>query len=288
MTVPKICSSNRVVSCVGKKVTHPADLARYAVEKSTTVLKPKPKTNLLKCKRNLHISTFNTRTLTSSYQIGELTAAVTLHNQDIIGVQEHRHFHNDVRLKHHDTGNGWTLVTSSAYKNTANASIGGIGILMSPKAQKALNNIESITPCILVASFNGNPKTTVVCCYSPTNIAEEDEVERFYDELSSLIRQIPHHNITMILGGDFNAKLGQNYGFKHSFHKGTIRNGLLLHDFMNENKMVCLNIKYKKRTRKKWTFTYPNGVRSQIDFILINKMWVSRTKNVNLSTHLIQ
>ena len=151
-------------------------MARYAVEKSTTVpkpkLKPKTKTNLLKCTRNLHISTFKTRTLTSSYQIGELTAAAALHNQDPIFVQEHSHFHDGVRLKHHDTGNGCTLVTSSAYKNTANASIGGIGILMSPNAQKVLNNIKSITPRILFASFNGNLKTTVVCYHSPTNIAE--------------------------------------------------------------------------------------------------------------------
>ena len=160
MTVPKIRNSYRIVRHTGEQGARPADLARYAVEKSTTVLKTK--TNLLKCKRNLHISNFNIRILTSSSQIGELTAAATLNNQDIICVQEHRHFHDDVRLKHHDTGNGWTLVTSSAYKNTVNASIGGVGILLSPNAQKALNNIESITPRILVASFNGNPKTTVV------------------------------------------------------------------------------------------------------------------------------
>ena len=39
--------------------------------------------------------------------------------------------------------------------------------------------------------------------------------------------------------------------------------------------MVC----HEKRTGKKWTFTYPNGVRSQIDFILINKKWVNSAKN---------
>ena len=132
MTVPKIRNSYRIVRRAGDQGARPADLARYAVEKSTTV--SKTKTNLLKCKRNLHISTFNTRTLTSSSQIGELTAAATLNNQDIICVQEHRHFHDDVRLKHHDTGNGWTLVTSSACKNTVNASIGGVGILLSPNA----------------------------------------------------------------------------------------------------------------------------------------------------------
>ena len=74
---------------------------------------------------------------------------------DIICVQKHCFFH---LLKHHDIGNDWLLVTSSAVKNTVNATIGDVGILLSPNAQKSLDNIESITPRILVASFNGNPK----------------------------------------------------------------------------------------------------------------------------------
>ena len=82
-----------------------------------------------------------------------------------------------------------------------------------------------------------------------------------------------------MVAGDFNAKLGQIDGYRHSFHVNTNRNGKLFHDFMNENKLVCLNTKFQKKTGKKWTFTYPNRVSAQIDFILINKKWINSVLN---------
>jgi len=219
----------RIARRAGKQGARPADLTRDAVEKSTTASKTK---TLLKAKQTINISSFNTRTLTNISQRGELTAS-----DDIVCVQEHSFFHDDVLLKHHDMGNGWLLITSSAVKNAANASIGGVGLLLSPNAQKCLDNIESISPRILIASFNGNPKTSIICCYSPTNVSEEVDIDEFYGDLSTLTRQIPKHNVTLI-GGDFNAKLGRNDGVKHSFHTETNRNGEWLKDFLIENKSV--------------------------------------------------
>ena len=46
---------------------------------------------------------------------------------------------------------------------------------------------------ILIASFNGNPVTNVTSCYSLTNVADEDDVLTFYDQLSSLVRA-PYRN----------------------------------------------------------------------------------------------
>jgi len=91
---------------------------------------------LLKAKQTINIASFNTRTLTNISQRGELTASASLHKHDIVCVQEHCFFNDDALLKHHDVGNGWLLVTSSAVKNAANASIDGVGLLLSPKAQK--------------------------------------------------------------------------------------------------------------------------------------------------------
>ena len=42
-------------------------------------------------------------------------------------------------IKYHDTGNGWTLATVSAWKNSANATVGGVGavgMLIVPRAIK--------------------------------------------------------------------------------------------------------------------------------------------------------
>ena len=62
---------------------------------------------------------------------------------------------------------------------------------------------------MMVATFNGNPRATIVSCYSPTNVSEENEIVTFYDELSSLVRSIPKHNM-LVIGGDMNAQIGKN------------------------------------------------------------------------------
>ena len=48
---------------------------------------------------------------------------------------------------------------------------------------------------MMAATFNGNPKATIISCYSPTNVSEETELVTFYEELSSLVHSIPKHNL---------------------------------------------------------------------------------------------
>ena len=69
-----------------------------------------------------------------------------------------------------------TLATASAWKNSFNAAVGGVGILIGPRALKSLNTIERIQPRMMVATFKGNPKATIISCYSPTNVSEETEL----------------------------------------------------------------------------------------------------------------
>ena len=98
-----------------------------------------------------------------------------------------------------------------------------MGLLLSPKAHKTLLNIESISPRIIIAIFNGNPEITVVSCYSPTNTAENEEVEEFYCDLAELIKSIPKHNFTLI-GGDMNVQIGKIDAKGSSYHEQTNQN----------------------------------------------------------------
>ena len=45
---------------------------------------------------------------------------------------------------YHNMGNGWTLVTSSAEKTSNNATIRGIGMFLSPMANRSLLNVELV------------------------------------------------------------------------------------------------------------------------------------------------
>ena len=151
-------------------------------------------------------------------------------------------------------------------------------MLLRPLAYDALENVERISTRIMISNLQGNPRTTVISCYSPTNVSDENETANLYTELSALTRSIPRHNI-LIIGGDFNAHLGQEDGLKYSFHNSTNRNGNMIKDYLQENKLLCLNTHFQKRTGQKWTHKSPNNYSSQIDYIFINRKWKNSAQN---------
>ena len=136
-------------------------------------------------------------------------------------------------------------------------------MLLSPKAANALNNIEAVDPRIVIATFQGNPATTVISCYSPTNVSDVTEVDDFYVSLSSLVRHIPKHNF-IVIGGDMNAQIGHSDTHNFSYHATANRNGQLLEDFIAENELLCLTTKFQKPHSKQWTVAYLNGAKRQI------------------------
>ena len=129
MTHTQTTSPNHIAFCTGKKGACPAEVGALATvfKKSATALKLKQK--LRKCKHTIQIATFNVRTLNRIGQLPELTASATDHNIDIICILEHRYTHSK-DIKYHDTGNGSMLATASAWKNSVNATIGGVDMLI--------------------------------------------------------------------------------------------------------------------------------------------------------------
>ena len=143
MTQPLTRNSYRIDRCAGQQglrdgVTVLApDFDKFVTERN--------KRQILKCKRNINPSTFNVRTLQSIKQMSELTATAVTYYIDIINIQKHRFYHEDIDLRYHEIGSGWTFISVSALKNTGNSTIGGVGVLLSPHANKSLNTIEKIT-----------------------------------------------------------------------------------------------------------------------------------------------
>ena len=90
--------------------------------------------------------------------------------------------------------------------------------------------MDNISPRIITANFNRNPITTVVSCYSPTNISDEDDITEFHN-MSSFTRNVPKHNV-LIIACDFNAHLGIDHDNKCSYNTETNRYGYLLDQFI--------------------------------------------------------
>ena len=71
----------------------------------------------------------------------------------------------------------------------------------------------------------------------------------FYNELSSLVRNIPKHNVKFIRGY-MNAKMGKDENNKLCLHNSSNRNEEHLTDFPLKNRQTCLNRKFQKREEK--------------------------------------
>ena len=160
---------------------------------------------LIKIKTPFLISTFNARTLDSMSKKYEIAYLEHKYQLDVICIQEHRISHSETlpqeNLFRH------TLVTSSCTKISIKTSIGGVGFLPSQKVLKGCTSIETINNRIIKINLEGNTRTSIICCYSPTNVSSDQEIQSFYDTLISTVSNFPAHNILFIAGG-FNAKIG--------------------------------------------------------------------------------
>ena len=198
--------------------------ARIGIISQAPILEKQATDSSIRLKPKL---TFNIRTIKGECQISELVASAIEHNIYIICIQEHRLYHTDFDIKYHTLNIGWSLITSSSWKNNSNSSTGGVGLLLSPIATASLISVEKISDRILIANVNGNSITTVTSCYSPTNVSEESDVENCYHDLYAFKRSVPKHNV-LIIAGDFNAHLGTDHNNKFSFHTEANRNGILM------------------------------------------------------------
>ena len=234
---------------------------------------------LVKCGKPVIFSTLNARTLKKTGRIDELILCAKQNNIDIISIQEHRHYHPDLNLKYQKFTDfpGYQLITSSALKNQMNSTIGGVGFLLSPKASSNLLHVEKISDNIIIAEFSSNPKTTLICCYSPHNTRPESEVDDFYHKLRSVASDVPAHNLLLFLG-DFNAKLGPTDAL-FTYNNLTNRNGEKMLDFMTEFELVATNTRFMNSRNKLWTFEYPTGSKAQLDYILVRRKWINSVRN---------
>ena len=232
---------------------------------------------ILKCKKQIKISSFNARTLREEWRLEELVSCMEKNNISIIGIQEHRRVHDDEELKF-TKHSKYHLITSSAWRNNAQAATGGVGILLNNKAENALCEVVTISPRVMKATFVGNPETTIIVAYSPTNVQSTDsETEKFYDDLRKAIESTPQHHFLTILG-DMNAKVSASY-VQFGFNKRTNRNGNMLLELASEKSLCIVNTTFEKREGKRWTYEGPKGDRHLIDYILVNSKWINSVRN---------
>ena len=84
----------------------------------------------------------------------------------------------------------------------------GVAIMVNKRVQNAVLGCNLKNDRMISDRFQGKPfNITVIQIYAPTSNVEEDEVERFYEELQDLLELTPKNDVLFIIG-DWNAKVG--------------------------------------------------------------------------------
>jgi hypothetical protein len=168
----------------------------------------------------------------------------------------------------------WWHKTSSI----APHSTGGIGLLLSPRFQKALTFVRSVSDRILhaVIAFK-TLKMHIFACYSPTSVNRTDS-EAFYEQLRQIIWNLPRRDL-IIIAGDLNASLPQGLRRAPFVMGCKNQNADLLDELMESVDMVAATSYCRKKPEKRITFRGPRQRRAALDHILIPWKWRRNIKD---------
>ena len=153
-----------------------------------------------------------------------MTALV--HSIGIVCVQEHRYLHSELEIKYHDIGICMEKLCQRRRRGCRDASQSTHPKISQQHRKNTTKNDRT--------TFNGNPSTMIISCYSLTNVNDKKDLNTFYNDISSLVRIIPKHNV-LVIKVDIISQIGKNENKKFSLQKSPSRNGEYLTAFSQEN-----------------------------------------------------
>ena len=225
----------------------------------TTVCQSQKEANRIAC--------WNVRAL---YQLGktkQLVNEMKWYNIDIWGVSEVRWTGNG-KL---NLNTGETIIYAGCEEEHRNR----VAIILSKKAAKSLTEWKAVSDRIIHATLASKyNKIEITQCYTPTNEANEDEKEEFYEQLGCILNKVPKHSMNIVMG-DFNAKVGAQNNNKREMGKHGLgekdNNGEKLLQMCSEYDLVITGTLFQHKNIHKATWVSPDKkTRNQIDHMMIN------------------
>lgn len=132
-----------------------------------------------------------------------------------------------------------------------------------------------------------HPKSDLIIinCYEPTENADDEEKNTFYDTLERTFDALPKNCLRLIVG-DLNAQIGIETSLwktigKESWHAHTNNNGHKIVDFCSSKDLIISSTYFPRKDIHKHTWAAPDGkTKSQIDHIIIDKRYKTSIRNI--------
>ena len=190
------------------------------------------------------------------------------------------------------------------YNSGNEKSLKGVAILVKENTNVKFEPISERL-CYMKLKLDNNTKIHLISVYAPTleeTVKRPKETEKLYDQISSVINKINKRD-TLIVGGDFNARVKPTNDEERNNSKGIVgryahnnsklnENGKLLIEICKIHNLKLINTFFKHKSSRITTWESPkkivpprkNPYRFQIDYIAIrknNNMKVTNAKAVN-------
>ena len=137
----------------------------------------------------------------------------------------------------------------------------GVVIMINRRVWNAVLGCNLKNDRMILVHFQGKPLgITVIQVYAPTSIAEEAEVEWFYENLQNFLELTPKKDFLFIIW-DWNAKVGSQGipGVTDKFGLGVQNEvGQRLTECCQENTLVIANTLFQQHKRRLYTWTSPD------------------------------
>lgn len=225
-------------------------------------------------KNNIKMATWNVRTLTDLGKLENIKQEMKRMEINILGLCEMRWL-----------GAG-SLISEdvSIIYSGGDQQRNGIGIILDQKRARSVKGFWSISDRVLLVKLEGQPiNINIIQVYAPTSESTEEEIQKFYNDLNTAMRQCKHHEVNIVMG-DLNAKVGEEQDTDVTGKFGLGRRnerGEMLVDWARNNNMIIGNTWCHQHPRRLWTWKSPdNKTRNQIDYIMINKRFKNSLRSV--------
>jgi len=137
----------------------------------------------------------------------------------------------------------------------------GVAVWIHRKISGALVGYEPLSDRVLVVRLKAKPRNiTLIQLYGPTTAATDEEIERFYQDLSQAVKQVPKGDMLLVMG-DFNARIDRKEPSAMSSTVGlyglgeTNEAGEQLEGFCLEHQLAVANTMFKQHPRRLYTWT---------------------------------